>query len=136
MATARQLHRLATNPHDMMRFQRTGRLPEGVKPASPLITLLDRISPRDRVQIVGLRVDQRLGYSGSREFHTAAQALAWLRPAAEVFGTFYAECWRIKDFRSELYLDDLKSCCANFPEQLARRYKALCRQTPRAQPRS
>lgn len=135
MATSQQLRRLATNPHDLMRFQRTGQLPEGVKPSSPLITLLERISPRDRGQILGLRVDEGLGYAGSREFHTAAQALNWLKPAPEVFGTFYADSWRLKDFQRQLFLEDMMSRCSSFPEHVAARYQALRRPAARSMPR-
>lgn len=127
MATSQQLRRLATSPYDLMRFRRTGQLPEGVKPSSPLITLLERISPRDRGQILGLRVDEGLGYAGSREFHTAAHALNWLKPAPEVFGTFYAESWRLKDFQRELFLEDLMSRSSCFPEHVVARYQALRR---------
>ena len=130
MTNPRQLRRLATNPADMMRYQATGKLPQGIKPVSPLIMLLERIGPRDLVAITGVTVDERLGYSGSRTFHTAAQALRWVKPAPEVFGTFYAESWRIKAFARELCLEDLAACCTGFPEQLARRRAELCRVAP------
>ena len=135
MATSKQLHRLATNPADMMRFQATGKLPSGVKPASPLITLLEQIGVRDLTSIVGLTVDERLGYAGSRTFHTAAQALNWLKPASEVFGSFPAESWRIKAYSRQLYLEDLKSCSTEFPEPLLRENARLLREPPRRSPR-
>jgi hypothetical protein len=135
MATSKQLHRLATNPADMMRFQATGQLPSGVRPASPLITLLEQIGARDLPRIVGLTVDERLGYSGSRTFHTAAQALHWLKPAPEVFGSFPAESWRIKAYSQQLSLEDLKACCATFPESLLREHARLLREPQRRSPR-
>lgn len=135
MATSKQLNRLATNPADMMRFQATGKLPRGVKPASPLITLLEQIGVRDLTCIVGLTVDERLGYAGSRTFHTAAQAMHWLKPAPEVFGSFPAESWRIKAYSQQLYLEDLKACSTGFPESLLREHARLLRGPPKRSPR-
>jgi len=128
MATSKQLHRLATNPADMMRFQATGKLPSGIRPGSPLITLLEQIGARDLPFIVGLTVDKRLGYSGSRTFRTAAQALLWMKPAPEVFGFFPAESWRIKGFTQQLFLEDLKACCVSFPETIQSGHPSLLRQ--------
>lgn len=135
MATSKQLHRLATNPADMMRFQATGKLPSGVKPASPLITLLEQVGVRDLACIAGLTVDERLGYAGSRTFHTAAQALHWLKPAPEVFGSFPAESWRIKTYSRQLYLEDLRACCASFPKALLQEHARLLREPPKRSPR-
>jgi hypothetical protein len=118
MATSKQIHRLATNPTDMIRFQRTGRLPQGVVPASPLITLLESIPASDRGYITGVTVDPRLGYNGNRIFSNAAQALLWLRPSPEVFGSFPAESWRDKHFQRQLTLDDLSACCAEIPKHV------------------
>lgn len=116
--SSKQLQRLATNPTDYLRFMTTGKLPEGVRPTSPLISLLEGLGPRDLIHIHGVKVDERLGYLGSRTFHTAAQALLWIKPSPEVFGTFYAESWRIKAFAGPLTLDALAACCTQFPEQL------------------
>lgn len=118
MATSRQLHRLATSPADMMRFQRTGQLPPGVQPASPLISLLEKVGGQHLVLIRGLVVDERLGYLGSRRFDTASQALRWLKPAAEVFGTFPAEGWRMKAFSKQLSLEDVAECSQSVPNEL------------------
>ena len=117
-----------------MRFQRNGQLPQGVKPTSPLITLLERIGGLDRTLIVGLTVDERLGYLGSRRFDSAEQALRWLKPAEEVFGAFHAESWRIKAFAKELFLEDLQACCHFVPEAIAQRYPALLRPAPVRRP--
>lgn len=127
MATSRQIRRIATNPSDYIRFHTTGRLPEGVRPQSPLISLLEKISPRDRLQIVGLCVDHRIGYGGSRTFHNAEQALKWLKPSEEVFDSFPAESWRIKAFVGPLHLDDLEQCSARIQSDLRDRYPSLTR---------
>ena len=77
----RSLSLLMKRPGAMSRFLTTGALPSVAKPSSPLITLLESLSPRDRSRIVGLKVGPALGYNGSRQFHTAHQALSWLIPA-------------------------------------------------------
>lgn len=117
MATAKQLKRLAINPTDYIRFATTGKLPEGMRPSSPLISLLEGLGAANRMRIVGLVVDQRLGYSGSRRFANAEQAYRWIKPSDEVFGSFPAESWRIKRFDKQLTVADLASC-GSVPEAL------------------
>ncbi len=135
MVTSKQLQRLATSPADMMLFQATGRLPSGVKPSSPLITLLEQIGARDLRRIVGLTIDERLGYAGSRTFHTGAQAMTWLKPTPEVFGSFPAESWRMKAYSRKLYLEDLIGCCTELPDALLRAHPRLLRERSTRSPR-
>lgn len=125
MATSKQLHLLATRPGAHARFVQTGQLPQGVAPKSPLIDLLRALSPRDLGAIRGLRVDASLGYGGSRQFQTAAQALRWLAPDDEVFGAFPAESWRLKNFSRKLTLADLARNCPELPAGLADRNPRL-----------
>lgn len=125
MATSRQLRRLATNPADYVRFLQTGRLPQGVRPQSPLIDVLQRLNGLDLVAIRGLVVDQRLGYSGSRTFDTAAQALLWARPSDEVFGNYPAASYQDQRFTRRLRLSEVLDCARSFPERLAKAYAAL-----------
>ena len=134
MATSKQIRRLATNPTDFFRFQATGKLPEGLRPQSPLITLLEQIGPRDRVRIVGLVVDQRLGYGGSRTFHNAEQALRWLKPAEEVFDSFPAESWRVKTFQGPIFIESLLEAASRVPEDLASHYPRLRKPARKATP--
>ncbi|MFK4705856.1 hypothetical protein ABIC83_002695 [Roseateles asaccharophilus] len=119
MVSPKQLHRLATNPHDLMRFQATGKLPSGIKPDSPLIRLLESIEPALRLRILGLRVDASLGYQGSRIFANAEQALSWAKPSNEVFGSFPAEAWRIKMFTADISVVQLIANSASAPEKLS-----------------
>lgn len=130
--TPQQLHRLARRPSDYARFVQTGRLPSGIVPSSPLVTLLQAIAPRDLSRMVGLTVNSRLGYGSSRQFHYAAQALRWVAPAPEVFGSFPAESFRNKNFRGPLFLEDLVASCASVPSELLRNYSHLCRPADRA----
>lgn len=125
--TSRQLKRLITHPAEMVRFQTTGKLPKGTKPDSPLLRLLWSLGQADLAHIRGLTIDLRLGYAGSRQFATAAQALRWLAPDGrnEVFGTYYAESWRDKQFQGPLHLEDLAACCSTFPSALFERHQGL-----------
>lgn len=122
MATSRQIQHMLRRPSLLARFQLTGELPHGTRPQSPLIDAINRISPRDRSRMLGMRIDPSVGYSGSRRFHTVAQALHWLAPEQEVFGAFPAESWRIKNFRRRLSFEDVARCCASVPDDIVRRY--------------
>lgn len=117
MATSKQLKKLATSPADYMRFMTTGKLPQGVRPASQLISLLESLAPADRIRITSVVVDERLGYAGSRRFANAEQAYRWVKPSDEVFDSFPAESWRIKSFDRRLVLTDL-AACSDVPERL------------------
>lgn len=127
MANSKQLHHIATNPHAYARFQMTGQLPAMVRPQSPLITLLEALTPRERIAIVGLTVNSDLGYLGSRQFHSAEAALRWLKPASEMLESqsWPAESHRNKRFTSAIYLDTLVAQASRVPHSLLERYSNL-----------
>lgn len=127
MATNKQLHHIATNPHAYARFHMTGQLPAMVRPKSPLITLLEALTPRERMAIVGLTVNERLGYLGNRQFHTAEVALRWLKPDSEMLTaqSWPAESHRIKRFAGSIYLDELVIHSSRVPDGLLARYPRL-----------
>lgn len=110
------------HPKAYLDFQMTGRLPQGVRPQSPLIDAILRIAPRDRARMIGFMVSPDLGYTGSRRFHTVSQALNWIAPDDEVFGAFPAESSRIKAFRKALSFEDIAKACAQVPEDILRKY--------------
>lgn len=116
-----------------MRWQATGRLPRGEKPEGALISLLQAISPRDRVALRGVTVDRALGYNGSRQFGSAEQALRWAAPEAEVFGSFPAKSWQVRTV-VRLTLDDLLAKTAQAPHGIRERYPHLCSKTEPAAP--
>lgn len=125
MATQRQIQHMLRRPSLMLRFEMTGQLPRGIRPQSPLIDVIQKIAPRDRIRMRGFRIGPSLGYSGSRQFHTVAQGLLWIAPDAEVFDAFPAESWRIKTFSQRLTFDDIAHCCASVPEDIRLRYTHL-----------
>ena len=136
MVTSKQLKRLATNPTDYVRFMATGQLPDTVKPSSPLIDLLLKLSPRDRMAIVGLTVDPSLGYSGSRIFGNAEQALRWIRPEAKMLRSesYPARSWQDKRFTGPITLDTLLEKASSYPPGLQRAYPLLCARPARPAP--
>jgi hypothetical protein len=117
--TQKQIQYLARNPRAYLQFQATGRLPATVRPSSPLITLLEAIPPRLRMQIRGVRLSPDLGYLNGMQFHTVEQLLRWLKPGAEmlVSESWPAESCRDKRFRRRLTLKDLKPHCASWPDE-------------------
>lgn len=127
MVSSKQLRHMMRHPAALMKFQATGQAPRVMRPASPLIALLDAINPGDRVRIKGVRIDAGLGYEGSRDFHTAEQALRWVRPDAEMIeGTSWpAESWRNKRFRDQVYLEELLDRALSYPQDMTGRYPML-----------
>lgn len=115
---SRTLHRLATNPKALMDFRATGRLPVSVKPKSPLITLLQSLHPRERVQIASVFVSEALGYTGARNFANAQQALNWLCPSGSS-SCPASQSWQNKRFQKVLTIDDLAGV-ARVPDSISR----------------
>jgi len=127
-----QLNHLLRNPATMARYQATGRLPEIKAPAGPLIQLLESIPPRYRLRITGLTIGPALGYGGSRQFHSAAQALNWCKPPNPGMHT-PAESWRDKHFVKPLYLDDLLAHASSYPESMLDHLSHLLSPSTRAE---
>lgn len=118
---SRQMRYLATNPRAMMEFRATGRLPRMVTPGSPLITLLESLSPRDRQAIRGVQLHPSLGYLGGIRFHTAEQLYRWLKPAPQMLEheSWPAESYRDKRFSRKLRLSDLRPFVADWPAKFS-----------------
>lgn len=133
MVSPKQMREMMRNPMALVNFQATGQAPRTVRPESPLITLLEQIDPRDRVRIVGVRVDALLGYVGSRQFHTAEQALRWAKPDNEMIEgrSWPAESNRDKRFSHRLYLEQLLDHAASYPEGMLARYPQISWMGPR-----
>lgn len=117
--TPKQMRYLIKNPQAMMKFQATGVLPQTRKaPSSPLIDLLEKLPPRLRLQIRGVRLHPHLGYQTSMQFHNAEQLFRWLRPERELVGneTTPSESYRNKGFVKKLTLEELREFCASWPK--------------------
>ncbi len=115
-----QIRHLMKNGAAYSKFCATGKLPSTFTPKSPLIDLLERINPHERLRLRGLTVNAELGYTGSRQFQNAQQALTWCKPANEVLesASCPAESWRIKVFRQTLSVEQLLAHCTSVPDQL------------------
>ncbi|QCT95376.1 hypothetical protein FEV13_00015 (plasmid) [Stutzerimonas degradans] len=122
---SRTLYNLATNPQALMRLRTTGHLPAVRNPSSPLITLLQTLHPRERLQITGVTVGSSLGYTGCRRFHNAQQVLNWLVPPGD-HSRVASESWQDKRFQRELGIDDLAKV-ASVPKIVA---EGWCRRNP------
>lgn len=107
---SKQARFLARNPRAMMQYKTTGRLPQIYRPRSPLIDLLETMSPRERVELRGIRLSPALGYQTGQTFANAEQLYRFVKPQAEMIEgePFPAESMRIKRFTKRLTLDDLK----------------------------
>lgn len=118
--SARTIHKLATNPALMARVLSTGRMPTERRVTSPLIELLESITPRDRLRMRGVRVSWRLGYLSTARFQTAEALLKWLKPFDTAVGneSWPAESCRVKAFRGPVRLAELLKCCDVYPEEL------------------
>jgi hypothetical protein len=116
----KQLRAITTNPVGHMRFQCTGEMPRMVAPKGPLIAVLQKLTPRERMAITGLRVDGDLGYTGSRIFHTAEAALRWCAPDSKMLEneSWPAESWRNKRFTANLSISDVLAKASNAPDWL------------------
>lgn len=97
-----QIKHLMRSGRAMMEYQRTGRLPSGIKPQSPLISYLEGISPRERVEIKNVRLSSKLGYNSGAEFANAAQMLTYLKPSNWMMSTWPAESCRLKSFNARI----------------------------------
>ncbi|WP_415912467.1 hypothetical protein [Neptuniibacter sp. QD37_11] len=113
----KMLHHLAKRPADLVRFNATGRLPNSVRPVSPLISILEEISPRDRLEIKGIRISQ-LGYMTDQVWQNAEQLYRWLKPDSEVIGAYPAGSRQDKRFNRPLSLQDIKDNSHTFPPHL------------------
>lgn len=123
--TRKQMQHLMRNPTAYMEHRASGALPRTIRPASPLITLLESIPPCLRSQIRGVRIDPGLGYQCRFQFHTAEQLLRWVKPASEMLEceSWPAEAYRLKRFNHRLKLEDLQAYSASWPgEEIWQRF--------------
>lgn len=79
----KQVRAITRCPKATMRHLMTGEVPKLVVPRSPLITLLEKYSPRDRLDMIGVKLTHTLGYTGGITFRNAEQLYNWLKPATQ-----------------------------------------------------
>lgn len=113
----KQMKHLMRRPQAMMKHQMTGQLPRMVTPRSPLIDLLERMGPRERLRYRGVQLNPALGYHCGFQFHTGEQLLRWLKPDEQMLESesWPAESYRNKRFNRPLSVDDLKQYSADYP---------------------
>ena len=120
MVSKSQMDFLLKSPRAMMEYHVLGRLPRGKRPDSPLIRLLETLTPRERIAIEGIRISN-LGYSTGHEFRNAEQLYRWLKPANEVFWAYPAINVQNARFAVRLSLSDLLTFARRYPDWVRER---------------
>lgn len=113
---------LVRHPAKMMRYQATGKLPRLANPRSPLIDLLKSLYPSELCAIRNVTINLSLGYTGSRRFNTASQALDWLVPR-QLSEDVASESWQDRRFHRSLSLEDLVAAGATVPERVSQDFE-------------
>lgn len=125
MSSSKIMNKLAKDPRAMMKFQTTGQLPRMRDPLStPLLELLKKISPRDRMAMEGVQLSPKLGYNNGTLFKSAEHLFQWLGGHTQrgEWETLPSESFAIRSFQKRLSLDDLKQATGRWPEYLDRRH--------------
>lgn len=113
-------------------YHGTGLQPVVNSSSSPLITLLQSLHPRERLRIASVTISLPMGYTGSRIFQNAQQALNWPLPAGSPRNV-PSQSWQDKRFRRPLTVDDLghhATVPADVAEAWWRRHPHLRRSQP------
>lgn len=97
-----QIKHMIRNPKAVMDYHMKGKLPNAIRPTSPLISYLESIAPRDRQNIKNVRLSPKLGYQSGAQFRNAEQMLRYLKPRDYVVGNWPAESVRIKAFNTKI----------------------------------
>mgnify|MGYP003624997434 CR=1 FL=1 len=113
--SSRAMNHLARNPRALIEFQMTGKVPRGRRPDSPLIRLLETLTPRARMSIEGVSI-YRLGYNTHYVFRNAEQLYRWVKPSEDVFGSYPAETAKNHRFSGTISLDELLKSSKRHPE--------------------
>jgi len=114
------LKRIRTNPKAHLDSLH-GKLPKMRRPkATPLWLCLSKVSPRDRLRIIGVRLSPALGYNSSQVFGNAEQLFNWLGGSGEVgdWEVLPSETRAINSFQSVISMELLASNSSQFPSDL------------------
>lgn len=122
----KQIRAITRCPKAAMRHLTNGELPRLVIPRSPLITLLEKYTARDRLHMTGVRLTRALGYTGGMTFRNAQQLYIWLKPAPHMLESesWPAESRRIKSYQKRLTESELAQCCAQWPQWLRSKHES------------
>lgn len=118
MSQGKIMKRLATNPKAMIDAETRGKLPGLREPLeTPLLRLLKKVPPRDRVRISGIKLSPKLGYQSAAEFRNAEMLFKWLGGYGQLgdWETLPSESIAMKAFCKVLTLEDLKAHSKQFP---------------------
>lgn len=93
-----QIRQLLRSPKAQVDFALRRKLPTAIRPKSPLITYLEAIPPRQRIEIKNVRLSPQLGYQSGAQFSNTQSLLNYLKPSSWMVGSWPAESVRIKQF--------------------------------------
>ena len=93
---------LMRNQKAMMNFQLHKKMPNATKPTSPLISYLESIPPRDRVNLKNVKLSPKLGYQSSLTFPNAQLMLNFLKPSQWMVNDWPAKQYQIKTFQKQI----------------------------------
>lgn len=114
--------RITTNPKAMMDFHLMGKVPS-LKSSNktPLWILLSKISPRDRLRIMSIRLSPKLGYNSSATFGNAEQLFRWLGGNEKHGDWEHRPCdsCSINSFRGNISVEVLFQHCKKHPEKIS-----------------
>jgi hypothetical protein len=80
-----QMKHLMRSPKAMMDYQLHRKLPNERQPNSDLIKYLESIPPRERVEMIGVRLSPKLGYQSNAQFANAQLMLNYLKPSPALY---------------------------------------------------
>ena len=92
-----------------------------IRPASPLIRVLERLSSPERASLRTITIHQ-LGYRYSGSFCNAEQLYRWLKPSAEIYGSYPAGSYQLGSFTKRLTVNDLFAHCEVVRDWVRARY--------------
>ena len=105
-----QIKALIRSPKAMMDYQLRGKMPEAIRPSSPLITYLEKFSARERIEKKNVRLSPKLGYHSGAVFSNAQTMLMYLKPSEYLVGSWPAESARIKSFTTTITHELFDAC--------------------------
>jgi len=95
-----QIKHMMRNGKAHMDFLIRRKMPDAIKPASPLITYLESKSPLERSRMVNVKLGSSLGYESGAAFDSGASMLRYLKPKVWVVGSWPARSCQNLSFRT------------------------------------
>ena len=115
----KQIRAMMRSPQKLIKFQMTGRLPsENKAPSTPLLELINKIPAGLWGRFIGVTIDHRVGFTGSRQFNSLHQVAQWIGHNKTIIDnqTMPYQSWTMRGFRQKVLLADLIDVCSKAPD--------------------